>query len=119
MLTNETHSRIETALGQLVTAMKDSDEYVRYQRAEAKVAEFSGLQQRIDEFRSSWYELQRDKDRDLFHQIDQVQEKYADLRENPYVQEFLTAELALCRIFQRVNWAIVQNLDFNTDFLQS
>lgn len=118
MRTNEGNSRIEDALGQLVSAMKESGEYVRYRRAEAKVAEFSGLQQRIDEFRSSWYELQRGG-RDLFTQIDQVQERYADLRENPYVQEFLAAELALCRVFQRVNWTIAENLDFNTSFLQS
>ena len=109
---------IQAALGQLVTAMKNSEEYVRFKRAEAKVAEFSGLQQRIDEFRSSWYALQNSGAPDLFEQIDRVEEQYADFRENPYVQEFLAAELALCRMFQQVNWTIMQNLDFDTGFLQ-
>ena len=111
-------SDIQTALEQLATAMKNSEEYVRFKRAEAKVAEFSGLQQRIDEFRGSWYALQSGGSPDLFEQIDRVEEQYADFRENPYVQEFLAAELALCRMFQQVNWTIMQNLDFDTGFLQ-
>ena len=111
-------SDIQTALEQLATAMKNSEEYVRFKRAEAKVAEFSGLQQRIDEFRGSWYALQSSGSPDLFEQIDQVEDQYMDFRENPYVQEFLAAELALCRMFQQVNWTIMQNLDFDTDFLR-
>lgn len=111
-------SDIQAALEQLVMAMKNSEEYVRFKRAEAKVAEFSGLQQRIDEFRSSWYALQSSGSPDLFEKIDQVEETYTDFRENPYVQEFLSAELALCRMFQQVNWTIMQNLDFDTGFLQ-
>lgn len=110
-------NRIEAALEQLVRAMKNSEEYIRFRQAEAKVAEFSGLQQRIDEFRNSWYALQSSGAEDLFEQIDRVEEQHADLRENPYVQEFLAAELGLCRMFQQVNWTIMQNLDFDTGFL--
>lgn len=119
MLTDEKNERMAAALGQLVTEMKNSEEYVRFKRAEAKVAEFSGLQQRIDEFRGNWYALQHSGTPQLFEQIDSVEERYSDLRENPYVQEFLAAELALCRMFQQVNWTIMQNLDFDTGFLQS
>ncbi|MDD7641078.1 MAG: YlbF family regulator [bacterium] len=111
-------SDIQTALEQLTAAMKNSEEYVRFKRAEAKVAEFSGLQQRIDEFRKNWYALQSSGAPDLFEQIDQVEENNMDFRENPYVQEFLASELALCRMFQQVNWTIMQNLDFDTDFLR-
>ena len=109
---------IQAALEQLVAAMKNSEEYIRFKRVEAKVAEFSGLQQRIDEFRKNWYALQSSGAPDLFEQIDQVEENNMDFRENPYVQEFLASELALCRMFQQVNWTIMQNLDFDTDFLQ-
>ena len=116
---NSGENRIEAALSQLVAAMRTSDEYMRFRHARAKVAAFSGLQQRIDEFRASWYALQSSGADDLFEQIDRVEEQHADLRENSYVQEFLTAELALCRMFQRVNWTIMQNLDFDTDFLGS
>lgn len=113
------HDEIESALERLATAMKNSDEYIRFKQAEAKVAEFSGLQQRIDEFRGNWYALQSSGASDLFAQIDCIEMQYADLRENPFVQEFLAAELALCRMFQQVNWTIMQNLDFDTAFLQS
>lgn len=110
--------KLEAALEQLVIAMKNSEEYVHFKRAEARVAEFSGLQQRIDEFRTSWYALQSSGETDLFEQIDHVEDQYADLRENPYVQDFLAAELALCRMYQQINWTILKNLDFDTGFLK-
>ena len=112
------YNKIENALEELVLAMKNSREYIRFHQAEAQIAEFSGLQQRVDEFRANWYALQSSGAEDLFEQIDQVEEQNADLRDNAYVQEFLAAELALCRMFQRVNWTIMQNLDFDTSFLQ-
>ncbi len=115
---NTKGTQMEHALEQLVSAMKNSEEYVRFQRAEAKVAEFSGLQQKIDEFRMNWFTQQVNGSTDLFNKVDLMDEQYTDFRENPYVQEFLAAELAVCRLFQQVNWTILQNLDFNTDFLQ-
>ncbi len=119
MLAEERNVQLRAALDSLATEMKNSEEYIRFKRAEAKVSEFSGLQQRINEFRASWYELQNGGTSQLFDEIDRVEERYSDLRENPYVQEFLSAELALCRMFQMVNWTIMQNLDFDTGFLQS
>ncbi len=110
--------RIGSALASLISEVKNSGEYIRFQRAAAKVSEFPGLQQRIDEFRGSWFTLQSSGAYDLFEQIDRVEEKYADFRENPHVQEFLASELALCRLFQRVIWTIMLNLDFDTGFLQ-
>ncbi len=119
MLTDERNVRLRSALDQLAAEMKNSEEYIRFKRAEAKIAEVPGLQQRVNEFRASWYALQNSGTPQLFDEIDSVEERYADLRENSYVQEFLAAELALCRMFQLVNWTIMQTLDFDTSFLQS
>jgi cell fate (sporulation/competence/biofilm development) regulator YlbF (YheA/YmcA/DUF963 family) len=110
---------IQASLEQLVDAMKNSEEYKRFKKAEAKVQEFPGMQDKINAFRKNWYYLQAGEAPDLFVQVDHYTEKYADFRENPYVQEYLAAELAVCRMFQQVNWTIMQNLDFDTDFLQS
>lgn len=104
-------------LDELVTALKHSKEYLRFKKAEARVADFPGLQEKIDEFRGLWYRLQSSTDVDLFEKIDQVENDYMIFRENPYVQEYLASELAVCRMFQEVNWKILQNLDFDTSFL--
>jgi cell fate (sporulation/competence/biofilm development) regulator YlbF (YheA/YmcA/DUF963 family) len=110
---------IREALDTLVDAMKNSEEYVRFKKAEAKVQEFPGMQDKIDAFRKGWYTMQANGAPDLFVQTDHYEAKYADFRENPFVQEYLAAELAVCRLFQQINWTILQNFDVDTDFLQS
>ena len=42
----------------------------------------------------------------------------AKFRENPIVDEFLTAELALCRMVQNINWKLIGALDFDVDFIE-
>lgn len=109
---------MDKELHALIEAFKGSEEYIRFLKAKKKVLEFPGLQEQIDRFRSVWYRLQSNSDADLFEKIEHVEAEYAKLRENPYVQEFLASELAVCRMFQKVNWAILKNLDFDTDFLK-
>lgn len=109
---------IDYATETLVEKMMESPEYKRYQKAAAKVNEFPGLREKIDEFRKNWFEIQLDGSRDLFHKTDQIEQENAELRDNPYVKEFLAAELSFCRVYQRVNFAILDSLDFDVDFLR-
>lgn len=111
------NQKLQQELDQLVTEMKKSEEYLRFQKIQAKVADIPGLQQQIDDFREIWYRLQQSNDVDLFEKIDHVEMEYAAFRENPFVQEYLAAELAVCRMVQKVNWTILANLDFDTSFL--
>jgi cell fate (sporulation/competence/biofilm development) regulator YlbF (YheA/YmcA/DUF963 family) len=113
------NTHLLAVLDELVDAMKNSEEYKRFKKAEAKVHEFPGMQSKIDAFRKGWYTMQANGAPDLFVQTDYYEAKHADFRENPYVQEYLAAELAVCRMYQQVNWTIMQNLDFDTDFLQN
>jgi cell fate (sporulation/competence/biofilm development) regulator YlbF (YheA/YmcA/DUF963 family) len=116
---SEDKTRIRLALDRLVDEMKNSEEYRRFKKAEAKVQEFPGMQEQLNEFRKGWYTMQAGGAPDLFVQADHYEAKYASFRENPYVQEYLAAELAVCRMYQQVNWTIMENLDFDTDFLQN
>jgi cell fate (sporulation/competence/biofilm development) regulator YlbF (YheA/YmcA/DUF963 family) len=112
------NTRIRLALDELVDAMKNSEEYLRFKKAEAKVREFPGMQEKIDSFRKGWYTMQAAGAPDLFVQVDHYEAKHSDFRENPHVQEYLASELAVCRLFQQVSWTLLQNFDVDTDFLQ-
>ena len=95
-----------------------SDEYVRYKNAEKKIKDFPGLYEEVNAFRKSNMDVQQDESIDLFVATDRIEQEYQELRENKYVQEFLAAELAFCRLYQRINYTILENLDFNVDFLR-
>lgn len=111
--------KIESSINGLVQEIKEGDVYKRYEKALAKVREFKGLQEDIDRFRGEWFRIQSEGAPDLFDKIDMVERDYATLRENPYVQEFLAAELALCRMYQEVNYRVLDALDFESAFLMN
>ena len=104
-------------INQLVTAIKNSEEYLRMQRAKRKLDEFPDLKRQVNEFRVRAYQLNKEGAPDLFEMMDHMEREYAGMRENPYVQEFLASELAVCRMFQQVNWTLLQELEFDPSFL--
>ena len=49
---------------------------------------------------------------DLFDKMDYFEKEYKEFRENVIVDDFLKAELALCRMMQEINALIVDGLNF-------
>ena len=110
--------RMKQEINQLVEAIKNSDEYIRLQQAKRKLAEFPDLMKQVNEFRVRNYQLNREGAPNLFEMMEHMEHEYAVMRENPYVQEFLASELAICRMFQQVNWTLLRELDFDPSFLK-
>lgn len=111
-------TKTEKLAEELADSLMTSDEYIRYKNAEKKIKEFPGLYEQVNAFRKSNLDMQQDEDADLFSTTDRIEQEYQEMRENKYVQEFLASELAFCRLYQRVNYTILENLDFNVDFLR-
>lgn len=109
--------RIDHSLEHLIDEIKNSNEYIMYQELKAKIKEEPEKEQAIHRFREQNYLLQKSKDVDLFDEIDQIWREYESLRMQPLVEEFLAAELALCRTIQKINLKMVSSLDFDMGFL--
>lgn len=110
-------SQIDEALKGLIQAIWEGEEYKRYQKIRAKVHERPELEQKIHEFRKKNYEVQnRADERALYDQVDGLEREGIEFRKDPLVNEYLTAELGICRLFQRINWELVQNIDFDLGF---
>ena len=106
--------RIEAALDGLVEAIADSPQYRRYLEVSEKVHGYPQLERQINEFRKKNFELQSSTGQgDLFDRVDQFETEYAQFRKDPLVQEYLSAELAVCRVLQNVNYTILRNIDFD------
>lgn len=99
----------------LITAIEESEEYIRYQKAKEEILKYPLLKAKVDEFRKRNYEMQNTRV-DIFEEADKLQQQYAQVIENPIVREYLTAENAFCRIIQQINWQLIEALDFEADF---
>ena len=104
-------SKIQKPLQELIGNILDSEIYKEYQRQLAMVKDRPGLKDRIDEFRTRNLALQTGE-YTSFEQLDCFEREYADFREDPLVDDFLAAELALCRMLQKINRVLVEAIDF-------
>lgn len=104
-------SKMEEAMNQLIAAIKESDAYREYIRQLEKVKQQPDLKKQIDDYRARNYEMQTSGDA-AFEKIAQFEKEYEGFRENPYVSDFLDAELAFCRMMQEMNLRITEAIDF-------
>ena len=102
---------IDNAVGQLIEAITESEVYREYLVQLERIKEQPGLKMQIDDFRTRNYELQTGGEAD-FDKIKQFESENEDFRENPYVSDFLAAELAFCRMMQDINIRVVGAVHF-------
>lgn len=102
---------VEQATGELVEAILESSVYQTYQAELERVKAIPGLKEQIDEFRRRNYELQTSEDID-FYKLDCIEKEYSEFRKQPVVEEFLAAELELCRMIQNITGRITEGLRF-------
>lgn len=107
---------MNTALNGLVQAIKNSQEYKRYQLAREKLHEEPELEHKVHEFRKINFQIQNSGNVNLFDEVDRLEQENTELRRKPIVEEYLSAELAFCRIVQRINWTLIEQLDFDLGF---
>ena len=48
--------------------------------------------------------------------MDRLENEFASLRAEPYVNEYLAAELSLCRMVQRINFRLMEEIEFDLGF---
>ncbi len=99
------------AIEAYVGALKQSREYLEYTRTLTAVKEVPGLLEQVNEFRKNNFLLQNSENA-TFDSIEDFDLKYAEFRQNPIVEDFLTAELAFCRMMQYNNSLILEALHF-------
>ena len=75
------------------------------------------LEQIVFAFRQKNYQIQNSKNVDLFWEVDHLERENIDIRKNPVAEEFMTAELAFCRLLQKINFRLVGGLNFEVGFV--
>lgn len=108
--------RIDECLAGLIEAVKDSPEYKEYQRIRELVHQEPEKERAINEFRRRNFELHKCRNVDLYAEMDRLEGEFASLRAQPYVNEYLAAELAVCRMIQRINYSLMMEIEFDLGF---
>ena len=93
-------------LNALTDAMRNTIDYQSYLKLEAELDKDKDLNKRVDEFRLRNFSLQKEENVDLFDAVDDIDREFVELRKNPVVEEYLEAELSVCKMVQRVLNAI-------------
>lgn len=104
---------LQEALDQLVEAIKESDIYKEYRRQSERVDRISGMREKINEYRARTYELQNNtRAEELLDRMEAFEVEYEAFREEPVVEEYLSAEVAFCRLMQETEVKLAEAVDF-------
>ena len=102
--------KLENAVVDLIGAIKDTEEYRKYVEQKEGLKQFPELKAQIDEYRRRNFAMQMEKSA-VFEKIEQFEREYEGFREDR-VSDFLAAELAFCRMMQKMELRIIDSLDF-------
>ena len=93
--------------------IKETDVYRNYDYQKNKLKEQPELFQRVCEYRKKNYQIQNMEDEgSLLDRLEDFEKEYASFREIPLVEDFLSSELAFCRMMQEINMILTTDLDF-------
>ena len=109
-------TELNEAMENLMEAVRHSDAFVRYQAIREKVHGFPELERKITEFRKKNYQIQNSGGINLFDEVDRLERENSQLRRNPVAEEFYAAELAFCRVYQKISWSLTDQLNFEVGF---
>ena len=106
-------TEVEQAIENLLSVIKQTNEYEDFRYQLDKINLQPELHRQIDEFRKENFELQNNTPEDqMLQKSEEFEERYQTFRENPLVNDFLTAETAFCRRMQEINLKITEGLQF-------
>ena len=98
---------VDESLNHLIEAVRHSKEFQDYQIVKAKVEKYPEKKRSLDKYRTRMYKIQNNHG-----ETERESERF---RQDALIDEFLTAELALCRMVQRINWTLIEELHFDME----
>ncbi len=104
---------IMEAARQFADTIMTSDTYKEYLYQRERIKRQPGLYDKVNEFRQRNFDLQNEADSDdILERMEAFEQEYEKFREDPFVDSFLQAELAFCRMMQEINVLLAEEIDF-------
>ena len=103
---------LEESISRLLASIKESAEYIEFEKQKEILSQDPDLKKRVD---AKNYRIQSQCSSDqLFEVVEQMGKESAELRRLPLVNAYLDAEIALCRMIQRIYMELTDGIDFDT-----
>lgn len=107
-----TMNAIEQKTRELIQLIKESDFYRDYEESREKVAAQPEIKWRVDNLRARTFRMYNEPNGiDLFEETDRIEREHQELRRIPEVNEFLEAEIELCRVLKATEDTINMAID--------
>lgn len=107
---------IDNKARELATSLTNSKYYKAYRESYEKIKTDEFLMVRINDYRRRNFGIHSNGG-NIKQQTDALFSDFRDVFENEDAKRFLDAELALCRVIQKVNTTIMADIDMDLDFL--
>ena len=100
----------------LIRVIQDSREYREFCEAKRKIADMPELKKQINEYRKETFRLQNFGDEEsLYDRIQEFNAQHVQFRRDPLVNEYLSSELAVCRMLQKISASVMESVDLELD----
>lgn len=104
---------LDRIISMLLEAIRHTDTYIEYKIQEAKLEKDPELKKRVDAFRAENFRSFGMGSAGDFEASEALSKDNAELRKDPRVNAYLDAELALCRLIQRITKQITDGIDIH------
>lgn len=107
---------IRECTAKLVETIQKSEVYQNYVEAQRMVMADSKLRSTVNEFRRRAYEIQNNEDPDgIYEQTEKLERDFYIVRKNDVMNQYLQAELAMCRTLQMISEKLIEVVDFDIE----
>lgn len=102
---------------QLNTLIRESEEYQKYCLYKKELSQIPELYERVQEFRKRNFVLQIETETYDKEAASRLSDEFRAILENPLAASYLNAELAFCKMSQRIFREVCDDIDLELDFL--
>ena len=103
---------VKREIENLLQAVYQTDIYREYRKQEELLKKDPELAERVNQFRANNFHLQNEASSDeLFQVVGRIYQESRELRKNPEVNAYLDAELALCKLMQKIVRRLTAGID--------
>ena len=107
-------NEIKDCIDALLAAIQNSEEYQEFVKYKEELEQDPELLERVNAFRGNNFRLQNEANRDeLFRVTEKLNRESRELRKIPQVNAFLDAELALCKLMQKICKTLTEGIDLD------
>ena len=108
--------KVEECTRALIEAVRNSEEYQTFEKSKIKVEEYPELKRKTQVFRRRVFLMQNSDDSiDLLDEMNRLFAARNELYQNAIIAEYLTAELRLCRMLQKISMEVVGVTDIELE----